>query len=261
MEGVTRRYKNVEIQWIKHAHPELYIYEAQGGQFLEPVDLAPLTFEQLHTMMINKGFEINGGPQAPAADQQKKAATITDSSNLNKEDKIEANRAPAQQKSLDAKALRGAPFDKQANQLNSLQSNTVNTVNALVTTNEALVTKGAEPLHNNSSRSLDDHQAKESVHLSGPGSISSTNSESKPLDTPEPTEPCVLCKAEMEGGVAFQSIFPFNASLQEAMQLSFSVVPKVLEWIGAGSIFVLCLVGLRWKCTSQGSVKDRSHIL
>jgi len=65
-ETVFHRFAGIDVEWIPHANPELFIYESKGGKHLETIDLTKFGFMALHNMVKDKGF-------APRTDVQDKA--------------------------------------------------------------------------------------------------------------------------------------------------------------------------------------------
>ena len=54
--GHADSYENLQITYIPHKSPLLYIKD-DNGDFLEAIDLEPFTTIQLHELMAEKGFK------------------------------------------------------------------------------------------------------------------------------------------------------------------------------------------------------------
>jgi len=82
----VKRYKNVEIDWIKHHEPVMEIYDKKGGNYLKAIDLKPFSHAQLHDLMVREGFEVK--PQFEKAEEKVKERRAEEE---NIDDKVRVN--------------------------------------------------------------------------------------------------------------------------------------------------------------------------
>lgn len=94
-ETVFHRFAGIDVEWIPHANPELFIYESKGGKHLETIDLTKFGFMALHNMVKDKGFAPRTVMAGDLAPEPKAVPGINkEAAPVNQEDDVNLRQNP-----------------------------------------------------------------------------------------------------------------------------------------------------------------------